>query len=211
MVNEKILIFGDSYSTFEGHIPEGYLSYYPEEGDESVCDASRTWWYMLAKETLSEIVLNNSWSGSTMCNTGYHGDCSTTSSFIHRLEELIKNDFFVKNEIDRVFVFGGTNDSWTGNECGEPKYSDWSVDDLFLILPGISFFVEKLQSVVPKDKIHIIINTELRTEVRDGILDICKRHKIAYTLLEDIDKVSGHPTYKGMTEIKDQILASLGE
>ena len=81
MKNEKIMIFGDSYSTFEGYIPEEYAVYYPRH---DVSDVSKTWWYMLANETASEIVLNNSWSGSTICNTGYNGDCSKSSSFIFR-------------------------------------------------------------------------------------------------------------------------------
>lgn len=43
-----------------------------------------------------EIVMNNSWSGSTICNTGYRGDCSDTSSFIHRREVLIEDGFLLK-------------------------------------------------------------------------------------------------------------------
>ena len=97
MKNEKIMIFGDSYSTFEGYIPEGYAVYYPRA---DVTDVSKTWWYMLAEETASEIVLNNSWSGSTICNTGYSGDCSKSSSFIFRLTKLIDEGFFRKNKID---------------------------------------------------------------------------------------------------------------
>ncbi len=111
MKNENILIFGDSYSTYEGYIPEGYLFYYPREDQITVRDASKTWWKMLETETESKIVLNNSWSGSTICNTGYNGDCSKTNSFIFRLSQLIDGDFFKENNIDRVFVFGATNDS----------------------------------------------------------------------------------------------------
>ena len=62
-------------------------------------------------------------------------------------------------------MFGGTNDSWTQNLFGELKFSDWTASDLKLILPGVCFFVDKLQSVVPKEKIHVIINSELRDEV----------------------------------------------
>ncbi len=210
MKNEKILIFGDSYSTFEGFIPQGYAFYYPRYPDnDNVVDVSKTWWHMLTSETASEIILNNSWSGSTICNTGYGGDCSATSSFIHRLNLLIEDGFFSKNQIDRVFVFGATNDSWTGNACGELKFSDMTAEDLLLILPGISYFIGKLSSVVAKEKIHFIINTDLREEVALGIIEICNHYGISRTVLADIEKFNGHPTYNGMLEIKNQVLADL--
>ncbi len=209
MKNEKTVIFGDSYSTYEGYVPEGYAIYYPRKEIESVDDVSKTWWHMLLSETNSEIVLNNSWSGSTICNRGYNGDCSKSSSFIHRLEVLTEEGFFEKNEIDRVFVFGGTNDSWVKMACGEIKFSDWSAEDLHLVLPGICFFIHKLLEVVPKEKVHIIINTQLRQEITDGFLDICKHYGLNYTLLSDIEKQEGHPNYNGMTQIKNQVLASI--
>lgn len=209
MNNENVLIFGDSYSTYEGHIPEGYAFYYPRTEEFKVCDVSKTWWGMLVSETNSKIVLNNSWSGSTMCNTGYDGDCSTSSSFIYRLSQLIENGFFDENKIDRVLVFGGTNDSWSGNKCGSVKFADWTDEDLFLVLPGISFFMHKLQSVIAKEKIHFIVNTELREEVTNGIIDICEYYGIGYTKLEDIEKLDGHPNYNGMVAIKNQVLSNL--
>ncbi len=38
MINEKVLIFGDSYSTFAGHIPKGYAVYYPQQRISTVDD-----------------------------------------------------------------------------------------------------------------------------------------------------------------------------
>ncbi len=210
-MSEKILIFGDSYSTFKGYVPEGYAVYYPREEISSVDDVSKTWWHMLATETGSKIILNNSWSGSTICNTGYGGDCSKSSSFIYRLSSLIENGFFEDHDIDRVFVFGGTNDSWTKNACGEQKFSDWTEEDLRLVLPGISYFANKLMSVVEKEKIHFVINSNIREEVIQGIAHICEHYGLSYTALSDIDKINGHPTYKGMSQIKAQILNNLNE
>ncbi len=208
MYNENILIFGDSYSTYSGYVPKEYAVYYPIQDISSVDDVSKTWWGMLADETGSTIVLNNSWSGSTICNTGYSGDCSKTSSFICRLGKLIDEGFFSKNKIDRVFIFGATNDSWSGNACGELVYSDWTEADLRLILPGIAFFINKLGGVIEKEKIRFIINTELRDEVKNGIIEICKHYGVEYIELSNITKINGHPDINGMTEIKNQILES---
>ncbi len=210
MKNENIVIFGDSYSTFAGYIPEGYAVYYPREGEYTVTDVDKTWWHMLAQETASHILLNNSWSGSTVCNTGYGGDCSQTSSFIHRLEVLTEEGFFEQHTPDRVFVFGGTNDSWSGNACGEVKYADWTREDLLRVLPGYSYFIHLLCKVVPCERVHAVINSGIRDEIVKGIAEICTHYGISCTYLHDIDKENGHPTYTGMTQIKNQILTDIG-
>lgn len=209
MKNEKIVIFGDSYSTFEGHIPEGYASFYPREDNPTVSDVSCTWWKQLASQTASEILLNNSWSGTTICNTGYGGDCSKTTSFICRLGKVIDSGFFEKNAVDRVFVFGGTNDSWTKNEVGNVQFADWSDEDKRRVLPGISFFIHTLLGVMPKEKVHVVINGILREEIIRGMVEICEHYGVGYTRLTDVDILSGHPTYTGMTQIKDQILKNI--
>ncbi len=209
MHHENIVIFGDSYSTFCGYIPDGYAVYYPKETIPCVNDVSKTWWKMLATETESNILLNNSWSGSTICNWGYQGDCSKTSSFLFRLSQLIEDGFFSKNKVDRVLVFGATNDSWSENACGTPQFSDWTEKDLQLVLPGISFFIHTLTTVVEKEKIHFIVNTDLRPEIEKGIVEICRHYGVRYTLLQDIEKIGGHPTFVGMCAIKDQVLRSL--
>ena len=84
---KNTLIFGDSYSTYAGHIPEGYAVYYSGKRatPPDLEDVSETWWHRLITETGSTLVRNDSWSGSTICYTGYNNtDCSETSSFICR-------------------------------------------------------------------------------------------------------------------------------
>ena len=106
-MKENVLIFGDSYSTFKGFIPDGYIAYYTAEGrpETDVTKVEQTWWHQVVKEAGLNLVLNNSWSGSTICYTGYEGkDCSKTSSFICRLQKLIDEDFFKQNNIDKVFI-----------------------------------------------------------------------------------------------------------
>lgn len=149
------IIFGDSYSTFEGFIPAGYDVYYSEENRDGtgVTDVAQTWWHMLAREADLNLVLNDSWSGSTMGHTGYgNADCSKTSSFIFRLRQMIENGFFQKNEIHKVFVFGGTNDNCCGATLGEAKYENWVEDDLFFVLPAIAYFLQLLKKTCPRQK-----------------------------------------------------------
>ena len=77
-----MLIFGDSYSTFESYIPEGYVTWY-SEGEKPYTDVTKvteTWWHQVVSEIDADLIQNNSWSGSTIGYTGYdNADCSTTS------------------------------------------------------------------------------------------------------------------------------------
>ena len=54
---KKVSILGDSYSTFEGMIPEGYAVYYPNNGND-VKEVSQTWWDLYIKGT------NDAWANS---------------------------------------------------------------------------------------------------------------------------------------------------
>lgn len=209
---KNVLIFGDSYSTFKGYIPEGYATYYSEVEKPStdVRAVTETWWYPLMEETRSELVLNNSWSGSTIGFTGYNNsDCSKTSSFIHRLDKLTEEKFFEKNEINTVFIFGGTNDSWSNAPLGTPKYSDWQKEDLYCVLPAICYFIKRVKETLSGARVICIINTEIKAEIADCLEAASKYFGAESIRLKDIDKRSGHPTVKGMAQIKEQVMNSL--
>ena len=144
----NIMIFGDSYSTYEGYIPDGFAVYYSghRELPPDVFDVKRTWWGRIIEQTGSTLVQNNSWSGSTLGNTGYNNsDCSTSSSFIYRFEKLWNEGFFEEHKIDTLFVFGGTNDSWSEAPLGELKFENIEKEDLFCVLPAICYFAGTLK------------------------------------------------------------------
>lgn len=206
----NVLIFGDSYSTFEGYIPEGYNVYYrTDSGATDVRAVTETWWHQLIKETGSNLVLNDSWSGSTVCNTGWDGDCSKTSSFNYRLNKYISNGFFNENKIDTVLVFGATNDSWINVPLGELKFSDFEEKELFGFLPAVSCFLKTLRETLPDARIVYIINSGLQKPFEEGIKEASNRYGIQTIEVGNIDKESGHPTVKGMAEIKDVILKEI--
>lgn len=207
----NVLIFGDSYSTYRGCIPEGFAHYYGRE-DTEVCgvkNADMTWWRMLLSETDSTLVMNNSWSGSTVCYTGYSGDCSATNSFIYRLECLINEGFNLKNKIDTVFVFGGTNDNWANAPVGAVTYDEVQREDRFQVLPGFCHFARLLKKSFGEARIVYIVNTDLKPEVSFGISEVCRIYGAECVMLKDIDKVNGHPNALGMIQIKDQVIKSL--
>jgi hypothetical protein len=163
----NVMIFGDSYSTYAGYIPEGYAVYYSgrRETPPDLPSAAQTWWGRLLEATDSVLVQNNSWSGSTIGYTGYMGDCSTSSSFIYRFERLLAEGFFEQNRIDTLFVFGGTNDSWSEAPLGELKYDGIEREDLFSVLPAISYFAKRLKESLPTARIVFIANSDIKEEI----------------------------------------------
>ena len=204
----NLLIFGDSYSTFEGHIPKGHAVYYSESdpSNTGVTKVSETWWYPLLSLLSANLVYNDSWSGSTICNTGYGGDCSKTSSFIYRLERHIENGFFEKNKVDTLFVFGGTNDSWANSPLGEIKFSDIKAEELFSVLPAVSYLAKRLREALPDVNVIFLINTEIKEEIREGIRLCANHYGHRYIDFPYIEKVGNHPTPIGMKTIKDTVL-----
>ena len=209
---KNAIIFGDSYSTFEGYVPDGYAIYYSEEGrpETDVTKVEQTWWYQVSAEADLNLILNNSWSGSTICYTGYDNvDCSESSSFIYRLRTLIGDGFFERNPIDTVFVFGGTNDNWADAPLGDMQYENWHHEDLYSALPAICYFFKVLRDILPEAKIYCLINTELKSEITEGMKEVCRKYGITEIAFDFIDKEYGHPTIKGMQDIKNTVLTVL--
>lgn len=210
---KNAIIFGDSYSTFAGYVPEGYAVYYDTKNTKGsgVTDVSETWWHMVMREAELELILNNSWSGSTIGYTGYGGyDCSGGSSFIYRLRKLKEVGFFEDNEIDVVFIFGGTNDSWSNAPLGEEKYGDWAESDLYSVLAALPYFLKQVKDTLPCAEIYCLINTDIKTEITDCLKTACEKYQITPVTFDKIDKINGHPTEKGMTDIKNAVMRSLG-
>ena len=206
---KNLMIFGDSYSTYKGHIPDGYACYYSGERTDppDLFDVKDTWWHLVMSEEGYNLVQNNSWSGSTICYTGYnYTDRSESSSFIYRFNKLAKEGFFKENRIDKLFVFGGTNDSWCQAPVGQLQFSDWTKDCLYFVLPAICCFLCRIKEELPDTDVTVIINTGLKSEIVEGFKKACKHYGVSYILLKDIDKINGHPTKQGMIDIKNQIV-----
>lgn len=213
----NIFIFGDSYSTYEGMIPEGYAVYYSKEGRGdpefmvTKMELSDTWWMQVIDATDATLVQNNSWSGSTVGYTGYSGDCSHTSSFIYRYRRLKEKGFFEENKIDTLFVFGGTNDSWSNAPLGELKFDDFKEEELFSVLPAICYFAKTLKEELSETRIIFIANCDIKQEVVDGIKAAGERFGVETVELKDVTKEHGHPNVIGMGDIAAQVLAHLNK
>ncbi len=205
----NILVFGDSYSTYEGYIPEGYPTFYHDGVDYTdVNHVDETWWKILERSCGSEVVLNESYSGSTISHTGYAGDC-ISNSFITRFENLIKTGYFEENKIDTVIILGGLNDFWAKAPLGEVKYGDISVEEQYYFLPALSYFLSLVKSTLPDAEVIFIVEEYIEGDMREGMYEICNKLEITAVTLKEISKESAHPDEKGMKAIANQIIDTL--
>lgn len=209
----NVFILGDSYSTFEGYVDasRGCGIWYPKGGKEEtdVTRVEETWWYQVLEKTESNLILNSSSSGTTICNTTYGGAYCPKYSFMGRLDRLIEEGFFKENKIDTFIVFGGTNDNWSNAPIGSPKYSDWTEEDKKEALPAICYLLNRLKTNFPSSRIIKILNTELKPEIHSGYKTACEMYGIEVLELHDIDKLHGHPSIKGMASIAKQLITFL--
>ncbi|MDE6778555.1 MAG: SGNH/GDSL hydrolase family protein [Alistipes sp.] len=195
----SVSILGDSYSTFAGCVtPAENLVYYPSL---DVCDAEQTWWSILVGECGLRLEHNCSYSGSTVCNTGYDKADYSDRSFITRASDIGSPDI--------ILVFGGTNDSWAGAPVGENTYGDWTAESLYSFRPALCKLFDTLLREHPEAAIFNIENTGLSEQIASAIEEICDRYGIANIRLHDIDKQHGHPTAEGMRRIAAQVGAAI--
>ena len=205
----NVFILGDSYSTFEGYIPEGYAVYYSPTADYTEVNAVKeTWWYPLIEKTGSALIENNSWSGSTLCYTGY-GGYQPFQSFVVRAKEKIADGLVLGKKLDTVLIFGGTNDSWNNSPVGELKYEGRTEEDLKAFLPALCELVEFIKKAAPEARIVNIVNCCLKEEITEGAVKACAHYGIDCVRLAGLDLVDGHPTRLGMRQITEQIMEKL--
>lgn len=200
----RVSILGDSYSTYQNNIPEGNEVWYFEPLDSKRTDVKsvrQTWWWQVVSEGGYLLEKNESWSGATICYTGYRDEDYSPRSFITRLPRLGSPDI--------ILIFGNTNDSWCGAQMGEYKYDNWKRADLYTFRPAMAKLLNDAQSRYPNARIYFIQNTELRKEIVESTEIICKHYGIPVIQLKDIEKQAGHPNVKGMKAIAEQVLKAI--
>ncbi len=199
--NKKVAVLGDSYSTFEGSIPKGNAIWYFKRNNPNQTDVNRveqTWWAQLIERKGWELLMNNSFSGSTICNTGYNKEDYSDRSFTKRMDNLGGNP-------DLIFIFGATNDSWAHSPIGEFKYENITKDDLWSFRPAMAYMLDWMTKHYVKSDIYFLLNDGLSKEVTESSKLICQHYGVKCIELKGIHKMAGHPSIKGMQQIADQI------
>ena len=198
----SVSILGDSYSTFEGYLTPDTMDiwYFPGKQDARRTDVEnvgQTWWMQLIKKKNWKLELNNSWSGSTICYTGYRDEDYSRRSFITRVPALGCPDI--------ILIFGGTNDSWANAPIGDFKYSDWRRADLYTFRPAMACMLAKIKERYPTADVYVISNDGLKPEITGSMEQICKHYDVPMIQLHNISKTAGHPNVQGMMQIAEQL------
>lgn len=202
----KVSVFGDSYSTYEGEIPEGNEIWYfkPPKAKNGVDSPEKTWWKQVVNRLGATLLVNDAWSGATVSTTGYGGNDFTERSFVTRADRLGEDP-------DLILVCAGTNDNWANSPMGEFKWSRWTKEDIKAFRPALANMFAILKKKYPKAKVLYIINGILRDDVKESIRVAAKRYKAKTVELHDIEMDAGHPTAKGMEAFADQVMEALAK
>lgn len=202
--NCNVCILGDSYSTFRGYLPEGQAVYYPNpEKVKDVTAVEHTWWQPLFARRNMHLLINDSYSGSTVCKDTRPGQ-GPESAFVYRMHNTLSSRGIGGEKPDVIFLFGTTNDAWLDRKVGENMYENRTEEDLFCVLPAACEMIEFVTKENPQALVCVMINCGIKDEIRMGLKAAAEHYGAAAVVLHDIDKENGHPTKLGMAQISGQ-------
>ena len=209
---KSVSILGDSYSTFQGYLqPDSNAVWYwdsPDAQNTDVHSVRETWWHQFIKKNGYRLCVNNSFSGSTVCHSGYkrgkpdYSDFSDRS-FVTRMGNLGCPDI--------IFIFGGTNDAWAGSPIGEYMYEGWKKEDLYSFRPAMAKMLDFMLNRYPNVEIYFLLNDGLQEEINESVKTVCEYYQVPCIELKGIDKINGHPSILGMKQICEQVEAYLAK
>ncbi len=102
---KTLSIMGDSISTFDEWIPEGYYDFYPMNGE--VAYVNQTWWKMVMNDMDMELCANASSAGSTCIGDSTGTDNPQCGCSDFRIADLMGSNGTYP---DIIIVYMGTND-----------------------------------------------------------------------------------------------------
>lgn len=198
--NKKITfsVIGDSYSAYPAWIPEGNASYYPA-ASETVKSVTQMWWYILSKSIKANPITIDGWSGARI--TTVEGS-ESNAAFVKRIKKSMGENRATEVKPDIIFVLGGQNDTNAQVTIGQPKYSDWTDEDLTIFSPAFCYMLDYLKLWNPSTRIINLTNVGgISQEMQDAMSVICEHYGVENIILSNIQKASSHPTAIGMQTI----------
>lgn len=218
----KFSILGDSISTLEGYSVPYYAAYYAGER-KSACNVyipEDTWWGQVIERLGGELLVNNSFSSSTVCClTEYEIQSYACSD--ERTSSLDKNGIVP----DVIMIFTGTND-W-GH--GIAPSADAGTDPKALVF-GDSYteMLKKLQKnypdaelwcfTIPVSMQSLRTNTYSKRHFKYPVSEYCRQIRACARecgcrlidiagVINEFSTVDGfHPNKKGMKTIFDAVM-----
>ena len=145
----SLSIFGDSISTYEGYIPEGFAVYFPYD---EVTDVSQTWWMELLEDTGMELCSNDSSAGSTCVGYSMSADDPKYGCSSYRISELAGEEGKIP---DVIIIYMGTNDLLNSIPLGDNDGTVWVAEgEIENFSDAYCLILDKIASNYPISRIY---------------------------------------------------------
>ncbi len=229
--NKLFSILGDSISTFEGSSVPEHAVYYDRAHKlaSGVLTSLDTWWGQVIDHLGGELLVNNAFSGSTVCWHPLYEIPSYACSD-ERTSSLHKDGL----KPDVIMVYMGTNDWGCGTRVFWDERYDPTEDNPSLFLPAYRQMLKKLKANYPHAEIWCFTLPVSRCSAKPdfqfpylyggrNILEYCEAIRICaeefhcrmidlYNRSEPYDTLDGfHPTSGGMRTIANAVIKELAE
>lgn len=196
---KKFAFIGDSISTYQDYIPEGYDCFYPYPTAD-VNDVNFTWWMQVVNKLGAGLFVNNSYSGSCV---------STTNSSATQNDSRLATTVFGEEKPDVIVIYMGSND------CASIYV------DLQGFGPAYERMLAKLQVLCPDAEIvvctlakTIFYSAEDQAAYNEKIIEAANKYNATLLDLSDADISdhlvdSAHPKTSGMNIIANKVIEEL--
>lgn len=208
--NSYISIYGDSVSTFEGYLPNGYATYYPIN-PINVLTVEDTWWYQAILEMKARYLSNASYSNTGVVTTGSAEALKGTES--SRIETLRKND----QDPDIIIIYLGVNDCKRGikKEAFKEGYITM-IERMYEKYPSTTIVLCALNACTFAE----IKYQALKDEYNQVIIELAEQYNLPIARLDKIITNDNkgiymanmlHPNRMGMEVIAEEIVKVIKE
>lgn len=227
--NKFFSILGDSVSTLEGYSEPEFAAFYDTAHKlaADVLTPLDTWWGQVIDRLGGELLVNNSFSGSTVCRHSSHEIPSYACSD-ERTSALGRSGVMP----DVIMVYMGTNDWGCGTKIRSEKGCKGAENPLVSFSTAYGSMLEKLRKNYPHAEIWCMSLAVSRcsamedfnfpycyggrhiSEYCDAIQTCAEKHGALffdlYHCMEAYDTLDGfHPNASGMKWIAEAVLSEL--
>ena len=229
--NKWFSVLGDSVSTFEGYsIPED-AAYYDvtHKLSSGVLTVRDTWWGQVIGHFGGELLVNNSFSGSTVCRHPLY-EIESYACSDSRTASLGREGI----SPDVIMVYMGTNDWGCGTAVFDDGQLDSALDRSTLFFSAYRLMLQKLKANYPNAEIWCFTLPISRCSLSADfsfpyryrgrhISEYCEAIRICAEacgcrvvdlnrVAEPYDTLDGfHPTAEGMRTIADAVINAMSE
>lgn len=209
----RVGIIGDSISTFDGWIPDGYRRYYPFTGSAgSLTAVEQTWWHRLIYKLMPDAVLDR--------NISYSGTRVTKNTVPNpEKPDLDEYDFVTRccgfDDPDIIIISGGTNDRPCVGQGLVGEY-DWTAPlaelDRYKFRTAYICLIRTLMEEYPDTKLVCVVNDLLLTDahkaIGESITEIAEHYELPCARITETLETVGdgvHPNSTGAARWADVV------